>query len=172
MVILGVDQSYTKCGLVVVERRDDDNDYVLYAEVYGTELNNNRYKRAFLVAEHVSAVAQQYNATIIVEGLAFGTTGNATRDLAGLLFTIITYARYIKNQSVYVVTPKEVKKLATGKGTAKKPEMFTALAENVQKYFINLGAKKTTGLYDLADAFWIAKIGIKRLLENTVRLVD
>jgi Holliday junction resolvasome RuvABC endonuclease subunit len=94
---------------------------------------------------------------IALEGLAFGMTGNATRDLAGLQFSIITVARYIDLINIEIVTPLSVKKFATDNGKAKKEDMIAALPILVGDMFRERGFKKTTGLADLADAYFIAK---------------
>jgi Holliday junction resolvasome RuvABC endonuclease subunit len=82
--------------------------------------------------------------------------GNATRDLAGLQFVIINKLRFKGTYSVDIIAPNAVKKLATGNGKAKKQELYEALPESTQKAFDELGVKKTTGRYDLTDAYWIA----------------
>ena len=52
--------------------------------------------------------------------------------------------------------PNTVKKVATGKGKADKQELYEALPLKPQALFSEkMGLKKTTGLYDLTDAYWI-----------------
>lgn len=152
---LGIDQSYTSCALCLV---NDDGDVKEY-ERFQSDKALDTYARALEVALFISAYVIKHNPKAVkIEGLAFGISGNATRDLAGLLFTIINVLKIQQPKiNVVVVAPTQVKKRATGSGKAKKPEMIEALPEHVKKIFTDAGFKKTTGLSDLADAYWIAR---------------
>jgi len=157
MKILSIDQSYTCSGIVVL-----NDGQVEHCEVFKTKKPEDKkdmgvtYHRAFLVAEHISGIAKKYKPDFIsIEGLAFGMRGNATRDLAGLQFVIVVDLIERLGFSVEVVSPKTAKLFATGSGKAKKIEMIEALPEDTLKLFQDLGVKKTTGLGDLADAYWI-----------------
>ena len=153
MKIIGIDQSYTCSGIVVLE----DGEMV-HSEVYKTPKAMDTYERAERVAGHLLVLAYQFEPDHIgIEGLAFGMRGNATRDLAGLQFVIINKMRFKGNFPVDIIAPNAVKKLATGSGKAKKEEMYEALPQITRKTFDDLGVKKTTGRYDLTDAYWIAK---------------
>jgi len=57
-----------------------------------------------------------------------------------------------------IVPPTSVKKFGASYGFAKKEAMIDALPKDVREYFLSLGVKKTTGLSDLADAYFIAKM--------------
>jgi Holliday junction resolvasome RuvABC endonuclease subunit len=152
MRYLGIDQSYRSTGIVIIE-----NDIIIHCERYVTNIDNDVYARADELATHIKSIALRFNPTKIgLEGLSFGSTGNVTRDLGGLLFTIILYLRH---SGFYpkVIAPPTVKKLATGSGRAKKEQIIESLPTNVRGEFDALGVKKTTGLSDLADAYWIAK---------------
>ena len=50
------------------------------------------------------------------------------------------------------------KKLACGKGNADKKILVDNLPTDVREYFDKLGVKKTTGLGDLSDAYWIGMV--------------
>lgn len=152
--ILGIDQSYTSCALVlseggVVERFDR----------FRSDTTADMYSRALHVALCISGFCLLYKPSEVkIEGLAFGIAGNATRDLAGLLFTIINVLKLnLPELKVSVVAPTQVKKRATGSGKAKKPEMIEALPVQASELFKLAGFKKTTGLSDLADAYWISQ---------------
>ena len=55
-----------------------------------------------------------------------------------------------------IITPGTVKKQATGDGKAQKPAIFAALPSEFRTKIVDAGYKKTTGMYDIADAYWIA----------------
>lgn len=153
MTILAIDQSYTSCGIVVL-----DGDTVIFAERYVSNAQDDMFARATQVAHRIKEVANEYKVEYIaLEGLAFSKIGNATRDLAGLQFIIMYVMRFSEGYDVIVIPPNTVKKVATGKGNAKKEELLECLPKNALEEFTSLGVKKTTGLLDLTDAYWIGK---------------
>lgn len=151
---LGVDQSYTSCAYVV----SDDNKNVIAFGTFKSDKALDIYSRALFIATSLVDIANQYNIhTLRIEGLAFAMRGNATRDLAGLLFTIrAMFAVRREDVKVYEIAPTAVKKSATGSGKADKNDIIAALPENVRERFIEAGYKKTRGLPDLADAYYIS----------------
>lgn len=152
---LGIDQSYTNCAVCVV----DDEGNVVNFERFKSNTALDIFARALEVASFIAEyVTKQTPSVVKIEGLAFGISGNATRDLAGLLFTIVNVMK-LKHpaMAIGIAAPTQVKKRATGSGKAKKEDMIAALPEEVRKTFTDAGFKKTTGLSDLADAYWIAR---------------
>ena len=163
MRILGFDQSFTSSGIVVL-----DGIGMIHCEKFVSNVELDIFSRAYEVAEYVCKVANDHGCEVVaVEGLAFSKNGNATRDLAGLQFVIVTKLRE-EGYEVQVIPPNTVKKTATGKGNSGKPEMCEELPPGVRLAFDSLGVKKTTGLYDLSDAYWIAK-SVDLTVESEVR---
>jgi Holliday junction resolvasome RuvABC endonuclease subunit len=149
---MGIDQSYNFAAVVVLQ-----NGNVIDFEVIKSNKDDTIYNRALDVATRICDVYNKHKPEVVqMEGLAFGTTGNVTRDLAGLLFTIINVMKTLHPEvNVVLVPPTAVKKFATGSGKSKKPEMIAALPEPIKKLFESKNFKKTTGLGDLSDAYWI-----------------
>ncbi len=153
MKILGIDQSYTSSGIVLLE-----NGIFMRGHKFAANKEMNRFGQAHEIALHISGVVDDFKPDVIaIEGLAFGMRGNVTRDLGGLQFVIIAHLQEIKKYDVDIIAPTSAKKFATGSGRAKKEDMIESLPESVHTYFVDLGMKKTTGLGDMADAYWIAK---------------
>lgn len=153
MKVFAIDQSFTCSGMVVIK-----DGQMIHAEKFGTDKTKDIFERTWDVIQRVVKIVNDYNPDIIaMEGLAYGSKGNATRDLAGLQFSIITYMRYAKGAEIKIVAPGSVKKVATGKGNCPKPLMVEFLPDDVRKAFDALGVKKTTGLLDLTDAYWIGR---------------
>jgi Holliday junction resolvasome RuvABC endonuclease subunit len=154
MKILGIDQSYTCSGLVII-----NEGIVEHAEVFNTPKEDDIFKRAYDIVCHIAKMVKEYNITKVnIEGLAFGMRGNATRDLAGLQFMIVSNLKFVYGVEVNIISPKSLKKFATQNGKAKKIEMFEALPEDVQmKFTQEYKFLKTKGLYDVTDAYWLAK---------------
>lgn len=153
MKILSIDQSFTCSGIVVLE-----DSQILHAEKFVTDKSKHIFERAWDVVSRVVQLNDEYNPNVIgMEGLAFGGKGNATRDLAGLQFVIATQMKFVYGVDVIIVAPGTVKKVATGKGNSKKMLLLECLPKDVRKTFDDLGVKKTTGLLDLTDAYWIGR---------------
>lgn len=153
LTILAIDQSFTSSGIVVLR-----DGIMLHCEKHITDKTQDIFERSWDVTQRVEKVAKDYNVDVVaMEGLAFAGMGNATRDLAGLQFVIVTYMRFVNNYPFALYAPGTIKKLATGKGNSKKELMIEALPDNIRNDFDAIGVKKTTGLGDLADAYWIAK---------------
>ena len=155
---LGIDQSFRSSGIVIL----DESAAVIVATTVVAPKDIDIFSRALFVAEAISnQFIKVHNPTIIgLEGLAFSNIGNATRDLAGLQFTIVNYLRGNHNcteDNLIIVPPTSLKKFATTKGNAKKEVMVDFLPENVLELFQKKNYKKTTGLYDVTDAYWIAR---------------
>lgn len=153
-ITLGIDQSYTSCGLCVV----NEHGAVLAFDRYKTNADSDTYARALEAALHICEfIAKHAPDRVQLEGLAFGIRGNATRDLAGLLFTIVNVIK-LRHPAIKctIVAPTSVKKRATGSGKSKKKEMIAALPQDVLQKFKEANYKTTTGLADLADSYWIA----------------
>jgi hypothetical protein len=84
-------------------------------------------------------------------------TGNATRDLAGLQFSIITKIKFILQMDIEIIAPPTLKKFATGSGRASKIDMINALPPEVYEHFTKEKKwKKSSGLTDVTDAYFLA----------------
>lgn len=155
--ILGIDQSYTSAGYVVI---DESGEVKKFGTIRSSvDTNGDIFDRAAFVARSILDITTEYDPVLVgLEGLAFSKFGNATRDLAGLQFVIITQLRTTKyGSNLVIISPNLVKKFATGKGGADKAAMVEAMPESIIDEIKEANYKKTTGLYDIADAYWIAK---------------
>lgn len=156
-VFLGVDQSYSSCAWVLTDESKQMKEF----GVIKSDKTQDTFVRALNISLALSKVVTEYNVTNFhIEGLAFAMRGDATRDLAGLLFTIMAVLNLNHTDLVkQMVPPTSLKKFATGSGKADKKEMISALPEDVRLSFTDKGFKKTTGLTDLADAYWLSRYG-------------
>lgn len=155
MPILSIDQSYTHCAYVVTFGNN-----IIDFDVLKSDAELNVYERSLDIALRLGQVFLKHRPEEIrLEGLAFGMRGNATRDLSGLLFTIINVISYLHVFNNFrIIAPTQVKKRATGSGKAKKKEMIAALPSDILKLFKDKNYKQTTGLTDLSDAYWISQV--------------
>lgn len=157
MHYIGIDQSYTSTGYCIL----DDNgivDFGIYVSV-----PDDIYGRAKYIGIKLTELVNSYPESLVsIEGLAFGMRGSATRDLAGLQFVIID--RLLSNthlKDIKIISPKSIKKFATGSGGSSKKkvtkkDMFASLDDYTQSWFKSR-YKATKGLYDVTDAYYLAK---------------
>lgn len=156
MYYMGIDQSYTSTGMVLIDPR---GNMVNHTVVSSLKADGDYFNRAKIVAEMVSnqvEVNREFitdDLTVALEGLAFGMRGTTLQQLAGLQFMIVNGLRDIEIEPI-ILTPSTVKKFATGSGKASKQDMFDGLPDKVKKIFE--GIPKAHGREDLTDAYWIA----------------
>lgn len=153
MIHLGIDQSYTSSGIVVLQ-----GDTLIHFSVFKTKKEEDVFLRSWNISEQIVAIINEYSVdSVSIEGLAFGMMGNATRDLAGLQHMIVNKVRQITKKPIIIVPPLTLKKFATGDGKAKKKQVIETLPDDVISAFKGEGYKLTTGLADLADAYFLAQ---------------
>lgn len=166
---IGIDQSFRGAGIVLL---DSDGNIVNFKLVKTSKKDSeDKFVRACMIAEGIIDFIKNSppDTPISMEGLAFGGVGNATRDLAGLLYCIQTHLKLVLNKSVHTLfSPQTIKKIAAGKGSIKgKDAIILATPVDVCEKFIESGARKTTGLADLVDAYWIARALREEITKST-----
>lgn len=168
MNVIGIDQSYKSAGVCIMDEKGQVIDMYTITTDKDT---GDVFKRANVIAEKIAKAIKDHNVVCMgIEGLAFAKFGDATRDLAGLQFTIITHLRYRCGFDVIVIPPpNELKKYATGKGNADKVLMHSSLPEDIRKRLEAKNYRKTTGLYDIADAYWLAKYALEHYQKTQKR---
>lgn len=163
MTILGIDQSFTCTGYCVLT---EEGNISTFGNIRTSTEDGDIYHRARMIVDILREIAYNNNIdTVCIEGLAFGGVGNATRQLAGLQFLIVdSFRPTVCN----IIAPAAVKKLALGKtkGKIKKQDLFEALPLETQTLFLSSGVKKTTGLYDIVDSYFIAKSGLPVIIPH------
>lgn len=152
-MILGIDQSFTKTAICLFNYAGELIDFTVIKTKGGKDTFWE--KRMIGIVEELEIFIKKNEVSIVVlEGLSSGRNTVMSRPLAGLFYYIC--ANLYKNGITYhAVSPKEVKKLAI-KGDAKKEEMVESLPEDIKNRFLERYSK-STGLTDLADAYFIGK---------------
>jgi len=164
MKVLGIDQSYSSCGLMLI-----NNHKIAASELFKADNKKTRFEQAFQLASQIGTFCLSNEPDwICLEGLAFAMRGNATRDLAGLQFVIVVHLIYRCSYAdkYSIVPPNTLKKFATDKGNAKKEQLYEHLPVEARNYIDDTGVKKSTGRYDLTDAYWLAKYGLHHQHNN------
>ena len=162
---MGIDQSYTSTGLVVL---NDECDLIAYNLIETRPKDFvSPFLRARMITDKILDYAEKIspdfrNLKVGIEGLPYSSRSNVTRTLAGLQFAIVTAFPIEMIEEIEVYPPTMIKKLATGSGKANKEDMFNALPPPVKEEFKEL--PKTRGRYDATDAYFIAKT--RKLLDG------
>ena len=151
---MGIDQSLTSSGIVILE----NDNVIFYTTIKTKKTDGDLFKRCLIISNEINDIIKEHKVDYIaIEGLPFNMRSNVTRDLAGLQAVIITniYKDFLKQTKI--ISPTALKKAATGSGKTKKEDMVEALPLDFKSSIFSSGYKKSTGLYDLADAYFLAK---------------
>lgn len=160
VVSMGIDQSLTSTGVCVMHSTDTGYEVVYTGALSTSPTGLGDYAdtihRANETADKLVNIVDLYGVThIAIEGLSFGSVGNATRNLA-MLFGIICTKLNITDP--YTVAPTSLKKFATGNGKADKKLMLSSIIEHDGILHAELDAMTIkAGKYDIADAYWLSR---------------
>lgn len=158
MKVLAIDQSLTCTGWCLFE----GEELLKFGTIRTSKEDGSLLKRCYLVSHSLGYLVRTHltgeSDRVVNEALSYGSVGAATRNLAYLLGHI--HADLLK-ESYSEVAPTSLKKFATGSGRAKKQDMLEALPKDILERFQEEGYKKSTGLYDLTDAYFIGKYFMK-----------
>ena len=150
--LLAIDQSITCTAWVIFEGDQYDMTSFGCIKTKKDTSRNNLYRRSSEICGVLRHLSTQVD-TLVREGLGFGlSNSNASRDLAYLVGAIERDCG-----PFFEVAPTQLKKFSTGSGKADKQDMIEALPEYILTQFMDAGYKKSTGLSDLADAYFIGK---------------
>lgn len=167
MKILGIDQSFTSSGFTIINEKEE---VIEFGVIRTTKEDGDVFTRARIVTDKLKIIALIHDVELIgIEGLAFGGFGNATRDLAGLQFIIVDSFRPLE---LLITAPTAVKKLAMNGDKVKKvqkQDLYDHLPDDIKTRLRDAGLKKTKGLFDVVDSYWIA---VYTLRNNSKKTVD
>jgi len=151
--ILGVDQSFSNTGLVIVE-----DNRIIYADSISTKNNISLEDRIIIICKHIINICKEYNVyQVCIEGLSYNSRFASARQLAGLFYVILNELK--RNNIIYnIVEPKSLKKLSTGNGNANKELMINSISERNKLILsklsnINVNSKK---FEDISDAYHLS----------------
>lgn len=124
MRLLSIDQSMASCAYIVLEDGTPIFKEVLHTT--GSEKKakttadwcmffNNPAEQMAFISQKIADVCESFDVdAVVLESLSFASVGNATRDLAGLFFTIqVTLLREgYSMENIHTVAPTSVKSWA------------------------------------------------------------
>jgi Holliday junction resolvasome RuvABC endonuclease subunit len=168
MIYLGLDQSFTSSGYCLL----NEDNIVDFGVIKTNQEDGDNHDRVNIIINKLEEIYNEHKEIkMSMEGLSFGNNGNAIRNLAGLQYVIINKFKYeMKIGDITIISPKTVKKFATGSGGSSKNKvtkamMVAALPDDVRTLFKSK-YKVSTGLYDIVDAYWIAKYNQSNIVEE------
>lgn len=141
-VILGLDPSLRATGLAL-----PDGELVTI-KTPSCATFDDKVERVRHIVGRVG-VAAKIGSLIVIEGPAYGMNNAATHELAGLWWALVVRLSEQGNQ-VAVLTPGQLKKFATGNGSAEKADMRMALYKRAG---LDIADK------DQVDAWWLREAG-------------
>jgi Holliday junction resolvasome RuvABC endonuclease subunit len=158
-MLLSIDQSLSCSGMVLWKDTEASEIFVVK-----TQTGKEVLIRIKEVIDEVHQICKKHKVkNIVIEALPYGINSTSVRPLAGLYYCIANYCSD-NNIGFNEANVSAVKKFATGKGNAKKSDMITSFSTTkMYERALKLGYKKTTGLADLADAYFIGKLRIKEI---------
>jgi len=159
MKIMGIDQSLTGTGCVIVE----DSEIIFHKYLPSSPKDGDVYFRVNMLTNKLVKIAiEQEPDGVSIEGISMGSKGHIA-DLGGLQHVIINHLRYDLNLNIEVIPPTTLKKNAAGKGNATKWMMYDALPDHVRELFEDeykfskRESKTMSGSgFDMTDAYHIA----------------
>jgi crossover junction endodeoxyribonuclease RuvC len=148
-LIVGIDPSLTGTGIVALRR-----DTVELVKTVKTEPNFSLIHRVSVICRGIiDAIKETTPDLIVIEGFSYGSKGRAVFEIAYLGWRIREELERFKEQDGIPwieVPPAQLKKFATGKGTANKGVIM-------QQVYKRWGFEASDN--NVADAFVLAKIG-------------
>ena len=148
MRVVGIDPSLRATGLAL---HDGELRTLSMPSVESADLDG-KVARIRSITGKV-AVAAGVGSMCVIEAPAFGMNNRATHELSGLWWSIVV--RLIElGHEVVTIAPGQLKKLATGKGTAPKPDMRMALYQR---------AGLDVSDNNQVDAWWLRMAGLVHL---------
>lgn len=126
--ICGLDLSLAKTGVAHLESQVDD-EWTLSTTLITTRPHDPRDVRSLrdrmdYIRSWCSTWAER-SQLLVIEGPSFASVGSSSKDLMGLWHLV--YDRLCVDYRVLVVPPSSLKKWATGKGNAGKPQVAVGL---------------------------------------------
>lgn len=148
--VLSLDQSLSCSGFTIYT----ENSLESFGAIRRPkEITETVQQLIFMINQIVKLLDDNKVELVVLEGLSLGINSGSTRGLAALYYNILSEC-YKRNIDYIVVPPTKVKKTA-GSGTLGKQGMIDALPKEFLELVLSAGYKKSTGLADIADSYWI-----------------
>jgi len=147
---LSLDQSLTKTAAIVFNEK---NEIEYFTVIKTSTRDGTEEERIVFLLEELEKIILEWGVVkIVLEDLLFNVVSRSVRVLAGVFYNILTLC-VVLGLDYEKISATKAKKRA-GSGRNGKEEMIKALPEDV-RFLFSKEYKITTGLHDLADAYFI-----------------
>ena len=150
---IGVDLSLTGSAAIII----DNQANIVKQELVSTKSDEQIENRFKIILDALDFCRKVVNLKMIyVEGLSYGSKGQAALELAGLHY-LFRYSLCISSTPYKIIPPTELKKFLTGKGNSKKELM---LLHCYKKFGIEFDSN------DLCDAYCLARYAFHNHMDD------
>ncbi len=154
-MLIAIDQSFRNTAVCIFENDGELKEFKVLKSLKTKKESNYEIRIKEIVEELMDYISNFDVTNVVLEGLSMNKNSTTARPLGGLYYHMCI--NFINANIEYeVLPPKTVKKFAKH-GNAKKDEMYEVLPDEIKDRFLKANYKKTTGLYDLTDAYFIGK---------------
>jgi len=158
MIIAGIDQSFTFTGVCLFDKETQE---LIRSTGFKSEKKINKEVQLFdkrvtdLSDEIVAYLVKNDVEEVSIESLSLMSHSASSLVLAGLFYVILDKLQ--KKGIAYMKVPPKTLKAHVRHGNMKKEEMYDLIPEIDKQKLLKLGYKKTSGLYDLSDAYHLGQ---------------
>jgi len=152
MKFIGIDPSFTGTGIIALNEECE----IVDEKLISTKSKDLTEKRMSQILEEIKKIITGKDDILYIEGLSFGSKGQAMLELAGLHY-IITMMLYTNNIQFKKIPPGTLKKFITGKGNAKKNLMLLKVYKKFGIEFMD---------DNIADAYSLARLAFEEYKEG------
>lgn len=155
-LLMSIDQSLNSTGIIIWK---DKPMWFLIKPTKEHKTDEAIHKIRNVIKELKSLVLEHGIDVIVIESLPYGVNSTSVRPLAALYYCIHNLCLDMGIE-FHEANVTAVKKFATGSGKADKAQMINAAVVDAGPMFktiLDAGIKKTTGLGDLSDAYFIGQ---------------
>lgn len=191
MVVVGLDLSINSTGICVYDTGTKESYYFIIGSHFTKKalqwqhprVNLNMYSKhvvdskmdysvkedlktdnIYNIVSYIATILKMYEPdAVAIEGISFGSTGSAALiDLSGLNYMTRMKVLEMGVKHMYIVSPTQNKKFATGNGSAEKDLMISAWLKMDKEMS---EAPKYIKVDDIADAYFLARYAESLLMK-------
>ncbi len=150
-IILGIDPGYDRLGLCVLEKKDNNDQKIIFSNCLTSDKKKDINIRIFELVKEIKKIILKYKPTeLAIEKLFFTSNQKTVMGVSEARGAII-YLALESGLNIYEYTPLQIKIALTGYGVSTKEQVYFML-QKILKLDKTIGKK----LDDESDAIAIA----------------